>query len=99
MKSTNQKKVLKLATRLHKELLTGAPSERWKVSRKGSLTILKIYKLEAAYQKLKSSDPDIHIAFLEGDSKMSETDKETLRKANAINREIGRLLRERSKAQ
>ena len=96
MKST--KKLLTLATRLHKELLTSAPSEDWIVSRKGLLTILKLYKLEADYQKLKSSDLDIHIAFLEGDSKVSENDRETLRKVNAINREIGRVLRERSKA-
>lgn len=98
MISKSQKTLLTLATRLHKELLAGAPSERWKVSRKGLIAILKIHKLEADYQKLKSSDPDIHIAFLEGDSQVSENDRETLRKVNAINREIGRVLRERSKA-
>ena len=98
MKSTNQETLLILASRLHKELLSGAPSENWKVRRKILISIFKTYQLEADYQKLKSSDPDIHISFLEGASKMNENDKEALRKAKAINGEIGRVLRERSKA-
>jgi len=98
MKSKSQKTLLALATRLHKELLSGAPSENWKVARKGLIAILKIHKLEVNYQKLKNSDPDIHIQFLEGDSKMNSIDKETLRNVMALNREIGRVLRERSKA-
>lgn len=81
------------------ELLKNGPTPRFRAARRSMTIIVRMYKLQLNYEKLKEKFPDSHVEFFEPFVPMSTKDRANLDKAIAINRQIGKTLAELKRAE
>lgn len=100
--SMNSKKILMTFSELQSELLKNGPTARFRAVRRNMTIIIRMYRLQLGYEKLKEKSPDLHVDFFEPFVPISAKDRANLDKAVAINRQIGKTLadfkRERASA-
>jgi hypothetical protein len=78
---------------LRDELATHGPSQRLLLVRRLQNLILRIYRAEQRYARLKART-GLVIEFFERDRPLTATDAKNLTAASAVNREITEILRE-----
>lgn len=86
--------ILELANKLRDELLTQGTDEVWVAKRKILGTLINVATLQKNYEGMKLKNSKMHVKFFEGGTPMTPDAIKTLKEAVAINRQIGKELRE-----
>ena len=95
----NSNQILIELRKLQDDLIAnGAPTEKFKVLRKLLLATLNTYKLELEYEKAKSKSPDLRVESIELAQPLSAKDRENIKEAVKLNRQIGKTITELNKA-
>jgi len=89
--------MLKGFAELENGLVEQCKSDKWKVTRKLLLTILKTYQMELSYAKSKAKY-DIYLEFCESATPLTEMDISNIKQAVAVNKRIGKQLSDQKKA-
>ena len=84
--------------KLKKEFDEHGPDTIWRTRRTGAITQIMLCKWQVQYEKLKAKNPDLQSVIFESSTPISAEHREDLRKAVAINRQIGRSIGELRKA-
>lgn len=90
----NTAKILEVADSLNKDLIEQGVSEVWLVQRKILETMLKGAQLQLNYEGMNQRGSKVHVAFFEGGVPMTLDDRKTLKEATALNKQMGKRLRE-----
>ena len=87
-------KVVDLAKKLRDELLEQGASEEWVTRRKIFQAILKISTFQLNYEGMKQTNNEMYVKFFEGGTPLTSNDSKTLKEAAAIDKQMGKKLRE-----
>ena len=86
--------ILAIANQLNNDLIEQGASEVWLVQRKILGVMIKAAQLQLNYEGMNQRGNKVHVTFFEGGKPMTQDDHKILKEAAAINRQIGKQLRE-----
>ena len=92
------KKLVNGLLKLQAELAKGDPNERWMAARACLAVVIDFYKGQLHYERAKEMNPDTYLDFFEPFTPLNSSDREQLKKAIALNRELGKTLGKMKKA-
>lgn len=87
-------RILAVANELNNDLIEQGVTEVWLVQRKILGVMIKAAQLQLNYEGMNQRGNKVHVAFFEGGTPMTPEDRKILKEAAAINRQIGKQLRE-----
>lgn len=87
----NTKKLLAQFNELLDELVASGPNENWRVRKKLLACVLRSFRLQVQYEKMKAKQ-EIHIAFFEGGKPLTANDHAYITQVIEVNRQITKLL-------
>ena len=87
--------ILDIACRLRDKLLFEEVDERWIISRKALKAILILATYQKNYDGMKATSNYGHVEFFDGGVPMTEESIKKLKEAKAIDKKMGKILRER----
>ena len=86
--------ILDLAVKLRDDLLAKNADKVWIAKKKMLGTIIKLATYQLNYEGMKLTNSNMHVKFFEGGTPMTEDAIKTLKDAVAINKQMGKQLRE-----
>lgn len=87
-------RILAVANELNNDLTEQGVTEVWSVQRKILGVMIKAAQLQLNYEGMNQKGNKVHITFFEGGTTMTPEDRKIIKEAEAVNRQIGKQLRD-----
>lgn len=87
--------ILDIACRLRDKLLSEEVDERWIIGRKALKAVLILATYQKNYDGMKATGNYGYVEFFDSDTLMTEESIKKLKEAKAIDKQMGKILRER----